>query len=116
MQLAQTKSVTVEIAKTILAQIKSYDQMLLWACGARNFTALSEEKLGSGNYQLGGVQMDVSGLKFKGKVIVRLIANDTYTVEIGYLSKVSYKWNIKKSVPDIYSDQLGEIIDSLVER
>ena len=38
---------------------------------------------------------------------------DTYTVELGTLSKGT--WNCKKSVKGIYCDQLAFIIDDLVE-
>lgn len=58
-----------QIATTIIEQIKCTDRAALMAWGARQFIALNEEARGE-KLQLGGLQMTVSGLKFKGKVLV----------------------------------------------
>lgn len=113
-------SKAVEIANTIRQQIAAgYDRsgmnrgnylMMCW--GARQYAALPEQKIGE-KLQLGGLQFRVSGYKHKGLVIVRLMANDTYKVEIGNVVKGS--WKAKKTFDEVYCDQLTEIIDDSVE-
>jgi hypothetical protein len=105
----------VQIAQTILEQIKASDKMALWAWGAKKFVALDtgRAELG-GDTQLGGVKFSVNGLKYNGTVMVRLMANDTYTVEIGRPYKGQFK--VKSKLEGVYCDMLADIIDGLVER
>jgi hypothetical protein len=104
---------SLEIARTIQHQIKATDPMALWAWGSKDYVALNEGKMGE-NYVLGGLQFKVSGMKHKGLVLVRLMGNDTYTVEIGKVWKG--EWKSKAIVSDVYCDMLMETIDGLVER
>lgn len=111
---------SMQIAKTILEQIKFSDRSALMAWGAKQYLALGEEKRGE-RMQLGGVQFSVNGLKFKGKVLVRLMANDTYVVEIGTIntnprSKEFGVWKVKAEVKEVYCDTLMQTIDGLIER
>lgn len=104
----------LEIANTILDQIRATDRMALWAWGAKDFVALggSDDKVGE--VSLGGIQFKVNGMKHKGTVIVKLMANDTYTVVLGKVWKG--EWKLKSSTDDVYCDNLMEVIDGLIER
>jgi hypothetical protein len=102
-----------EVAVTIQQQIKATDPMAFWAWGSKDYVALKEGKIQE-NYTLGGLQFRVNGMKHKGIVLVRLMANDTYSVEIGRVWKGA--WKSKAVVKDVYCDMLMDIIDRLVER
>lgn len=104
---------SVEIANTILDQIRATDRFALWAWGAKDYIVINEGKLGE-NFCLGGIQFRVSGMKHKGAVLVRLMANDTYTVEIGKVWKG--EWKSKGVAENVYCDNLMEMIDEMVER
>lgn len=103
----------LEIANTILDQIRATDRMALWAWGAKDFVALNGSSE-TNRVSLGGIQFKVSGMKHKGTVIVNLMANDTYTVVIGNVRKG--EWKVKSSTDDVYCDNLMEVIDGLIER
>lgn len=45
-------------------------------------------------------------------VIVKLNADDTYSVEVGRLVKKFY-WTIEKQLDDVYAENLGEVIERL---
>lgn len=104
---------SLEIANIILDQIRTADRSALMAWGSNKFIALNEEKIGD-KFSLGGVKFNVKGLKYTGTVIVRLMANDTYTVEIGRPYKLEFK--TKAKVDDVYCDTLMDTIDALIER
>jgi hypothetical protein len=104
----------LEIANTILDQIRATDRMALWAWGAKDFMALNGSDDKAKEVSLGGVQFKVNGAKHKGTVVVNLMANDTYTVTIGSVRKG--EWKVKTITDDVYCDNLMEIIDGLIER
>lgn len=92
---------TVEIAKTIIQQIKYADRSALMAWGATGFTALPESK----EFQ-GGVQFKVNGLTFQGIVKVELRWADDYIV-----SFVNTNNEVKHKMERIYCDMLVPAID-----
>lgn len=92
---------TIQIAKTILEQIKYGDRMSLMAWGASKFIALNE----STEYS-GGIQFKVNGLSFAGYVKVQLRWADDYTI-----SFVNKHGEVKHQVKGVYCDQLVEVID-----
>jgi hypothetical protein len=104
------------IAQTILEQIKALTpQMVFWSWGPSAFKAVSPNQiLGINENYLGGLLFYVRGMKHKGHVFVSLALDDTYTVTVGNVVKGQMK--IKKQVTDVYFDQLGEIIDELIEK
>jgi hypothetical protein len=109
-----------QIAETILEQIKATDRAALMAWGAKNLCALETKQIAD-QVQLGGLRMSVNGLKFKGTVIVRLMASDTYTIEIGKvnMSKKSInfgEWICKGKMEEIYCEELMNAIDAMIER
>ena len=97
----QNTSITMEIAQTILNQIKYTDRSALMAWGAKGFTAQLESK----EFQ-GGVKFLVNGLKFKGIIRIMLRWVDDYT-----LTFTSVSGKEIKRFEGIYCDQLVEVID-----
>jgi hypothetical protein len=91
----------MEIARTILEQIKYGDKWALMAYGATNFIALQETK----DFQ-GGVKFKVNGLKHKGTVMVKLKWIDTYTIIFENNNGVAVK-----EVEDVYCDTLVDVLD-----
>ena len=112
-EILQKQEVAKEIANTILQQIKATDRMALWAWGSKEFVSLNAEERGE-RFQLGGLRMKVSGAKHKGLVFIRLMADDTYTVEIGKLRASNYK--VLNILEQVYFDELMSTIDHLIER
>lgn len=92
---------TMDIARTILNQIKFGDRMFLMAVGAKNFASLSESK-----ERIGGLEFQCNGLVHKGWCKVELKYNDTYRIVF-----VNRKREIVKTVEECYCDQLVEILD-----
>lgn len=97
----ETISRTMEIAQTILKQIKYTDQSALMAWGARNFCAISESK----EFQ-GGLEFQVNGLIHKGWVKIGLRWVDDYTV-----SFINQNREVVKTVEGVYCDMLIDVID-----
>ena len=104
------------IAQTIIDQIKALTPgPVFWSWGPSKFRAVRENQIqGIDENYLGGLLFYVRGMKHKGHVFVSLALNDTYTVSIGNVVKGQMK--LKKQVNEVYFDQLGEIIDELIER
>lgn len=92
---------SIEIAKTILSQIRYVDRCALMAWGAKDFVALPESKI----YQ-GGVRFKVNGLTFKGWVSIELRWMDDYTI-----SFINKKAEVVKEVEGVYCDMLVNVID-----
>lgn len=91
----------MQIAKTIISQIKYTDKWALMAYGSTNYVALPESK----EFQ-GGLQFKVNGYKHKGIVRIQLKWIDTYTITF-----VSKKGEIIKKVEDVYCDMLVDVLD-----
>jgi len=102
---------TVQIANTILSQIRAGGVQAMMCWGFRSPKAFGPQHFGEGHN--GGVFFQVSGFKWKGKVMVKLMLNDTYRVELGTLRKGV--WKCKEAVDGIYCDMLTTTIDSMVE-
>jgi methylaspartate ammonia-lyase len=91
----------MEIARTILEQIKYGYKWALMAYGATNYVVLQETK----DFQ-GGVKFKVNGLKHKGTVMVQLKWIDTYTITFVNNNGVAVK-----EVEDVYCDTLVDVLD-----
>ncbi len=92
------------IARTILEQIKTLDHMALFAWGFKNGVGLDD-----------GIQFDVNGLKFKGKVIIKLTAMDDYTITFGKVNLKTFEFDVKETAKGVYCDQLVVILDHYIE-
>ena len=90
----------MQIAKTILQQIKAIDPMAMMAWGAKDMVALTD-----------GLRFKSSGMvKWKGLVSVKYDeAMDLYNLEFGRIRKYEYK--IDEKIDGVYVDQLVELID-----
>lgn len=92
------------IARTIISQIKALDHMALFAWGFKNGVGLED-----------GVQFDVNGLKFKGKVIIKLNGMDLYDITFGRMNRKTFEFDVKHTAEGVYCDQLVEILDHYIE-
>lgn len=97
----ETTSKTMEIAQTILNQIKYADRSALMAWGAKNFSAMSESK----EFQ-GGLTFQVNGLTHKGWVKVCLRWADDYTIIF-----INKNREVVKTFEGAYCDMLVPVID-----
>lgn len=97
----QTSTQTMEIAHTILDQIRYADPAALLAWGAVQFAAVSPSK----DYQ-GGLAFQVNGLTHQGWVKVCLRYVDDYTI-----SFIDVNREVVKTVEGCYCDMLVPVID-----
>ncbi len=91
----------MQIAKTIIEQIRYFDRSALMAWGAKNFIAMPESKDAQG-----GIRMNVNGLTFKGIVLIELTWLDEYVV-----SFITKSGEIQRKYEGVYCDNLVPIID-----
>ena len=94
----------MNVAKTILSQIKALDAWSLGAWGAKDLVALEN-----------GLQFKSSGgmVKNKGIVQIKLNGLDLYDISFGKIRKYEYK-EIKK-VTDVFVEDLVNVIDEMVD-
>lgn len=97
----ETTSKTMEIAQTILEQIKYADRSALMAWGATNFCALGESK----EFQ-GGLSFKVNGLTHKGWVKVCLRWVDDYNIIF-----INRNREVVKTFEGAFCDMLVPVID-----
>ena len=101
--------------ETIYKQIKAMDPRALMAWGAKNLAVENGVNNGIIGYEhknLGKFQFDARGPKFKGRIIIMLMPDDTYTVIAGVIRNLN--WSVKKIVEDVYVDVLIQVIDDIV--
>ena len=104
--MSKEENKQVDIANTIIQQIKYADKWALGAYGAQNFTSLKECDV----FQ-GGLKFQVNGYNHQGSVVIQLKWVDTYTI-----SFIDVKGSIVKSAYGIYCDQLVEVLDYIEEK
>ena len=92
---------SVQIARTILNQIKNLDRSALMAWGANSYCSLSQTK-----YRVGGLSFKVNGLTHQGWVTIELNWLDTYNIIFTNENR-----NVVKTFEDIYCDMLVNVID-----
>lgn len=97
----ETSERTMEIAQTIMDQIKYADSSALMAWGAKHFAAISESK----EYE-GGLAFQVNGLIHQGWVKVCLRWVDDYTIIF-----INKNREVVKMVEGVYCDMLVSTID-----
>lgn len=111
--LATSTVASGEVGKEIFRQIRTMDKWAFAAWGAKNYVVDDIGKDMQGNRHEGYLRFDVKGTKLKrGKVIVYLAPNDTYTVVFGRVRGAD--WKELKRVDNVYVDQLVEVIDTYV--
>lgn len=89
------------VGDTILKQINVMDKWALNAWGAKNYVLLKD-----------GIQFDVRGPKFKGRILIQLSKKDTYDVTAGNIRKMD--WKVKKFVRDISVEQLVDVLNNII--
>lgn len=106
---------SMQVGNTIRDQIAAgrandgttgWQAMMCWGADRLTGAAASDQ-------DMGWLSFSVKGRKFKGHVKVRLMFNDTYTVE--FKKRRKYELITVKSHKDVYFDELTRLIDSYVE-
>lgn len=97
----ESTSKTMEIAQTILDQIRFTDNWALMAWGASNFSAINESR----EFQ-GGLAFKVNGLTHQGWVKVCLRWVDDYTIVF-----INKNREVVKTFEGAYCDMLVPVID-----
>lgn len=92
------------IARTIRGQIFALDGMAWYAWGAKNAMGLDD-----------GIQFDVKGLEFKGKVIIKLNGSDLYDITFGRMNRKTFEFDVEHETKDIFCEDLVEILDHYIE-
>ncbi|MDB0610859.1 hypothetical protein PL371_03025 [Tenacibaculum maritimum] len=95
------ENTSVQIARTILNQIKNLDKSALMVWGANSYSSLSQTK-----NRTGGLSFKVNGLTHQGWVTIELDWLDTYTVIFTNENR-----DIAKICEDVYCDMLVDTID-----
>lgn len=95
------ENTSVQIARTILNQIKNLDRNALMAWGANSFCSVSKSKT-----RVGGLSFQVNGLTHNGWVTIELDWLDTYTVIFTNRNR-----DVVKTCEGVYCDMLVDVID-----
>ena len=90
-----------KVGKIIINQINALDKWALASWGAKNYVSYSD-----------GIQFDVRGSKFRGRVIIKLNKRDLYDIEFGTIRKLEYI--IKNTAKNVHVEQLVNTIDNVV--
>jgi mRNA-degrading endonuclease HigB of HigAB toxin-antitoxin module len=91
-----------KVGQTILKQIKALDKWALPSYGAKNFVESDK-----------GIQFDVKGSKFRGKVIISLDkGSDSYVIEFGQVRKL--EWKSKLMLKSIFAAELVNVLDQQI--
>ena len=101
------------VAKTIYEQIRAGDFASWFAWGSQSAKVIDEGIIPQLGFVMGGLSFTVNGLKFQGIVKVFLMADDTYTVQIGLEGEI---FILNETRENIYCDELMFVIDRLIER
>jgi hypothetical protein len=99
-----TENRGLEVAKSILFQLKAMGQVEMWSWGARDFCVTPESKEFAG-----GLIFKTNGFKHKGWVSIKL-RNDLYHIFL-----TNNKGEVVKSFTEVYFDEMVNMIDEAVE-
>ena len=101
-----------QVANKILQDILEIDPLALVAWGACYFAHLGEPEERIENVQ-GGVVFSVSRKKYNSKVVIYLMANNTYTVHLLEFVE-TMKPVIRNSIEDVIPDSIVKVIDEMI--
>lgn len=91
-----------KVSDIILKQIKALDRFALASWGAKDYVTTDV-----------GIQFDVKGSKFRGKVIIALDkASDSYTIELGNIRKL--QWKSKRTIKSVFAGDLVNVLDQQI--
>lgn len=102
----------MNIARTIIDQIIAADAFSFpfWAVRKGSLVGLDATPT-----RRGGVHFDVRGQKFKGRVVIELAHNDTYTIAFWKISRSAVVKAVKlKEIDDVYSESLYTILNDYI--
>lgn len=95
-----------KVADEILRQINSLDKWALTSWGAKNYLYFWNK---SGD----GIQFDVRGPKFKGRVLITYDrGSDTYVVDFGNVRK--QEWKLKNTIKPVFAQDLVNVLDGQI--
>ncbi|HWZ21121.1 MAG TPA: hypothetical protein VNW06_00625 [Cytophagaceae bacterium] len=89
------------IAKTILRQINTLDPWALQAYGSKKIKPLQECK----EFE-GGIEFQVNGLHFSGKISIQLSWSDEYSIYF-----IDKNEEIEKEIHGVHFPELVEVLD-----
>jgi len=101
MNTAVQQERTIEIAKTIMSQIKVIDYWALGSYGANMYAAMSEDET-----RIGGLTFKVNGFNHRGWVKVELTWSDEYRVHFINRNRV-----LVRSIDGVFCDELVTVLD-----
>lgn len=109
----------MNVAKEIFSQIQHFDRWAFARWGAKNYYGRPDGKIlvdGAEKHVHQGIQLDVKGSKFRGRVFIALDPSDTYNLFFVKLGdkRVDYKCKLIEQKNGIYFDQLVEVIDDVI--
>lgn len=91
------------IGREIMRQINTINPIALKSYGAKNFLTFEN-----------GIQFDVFGSIFKGRVLITLNPDDLYDIELGRINRKTLQWISVKKVTDIFVEDLVSTLDKLI--
>jgi hypothetical protein len=92
----------MNIAQTILSQIKALDPMALFAWGAKDLINMEN-----------GLKFKTTGITpYKGYVYIKLNGKDLYDIQFFKVRNLEVKTD--KVVEDVYAEDLVRVIDGVV--
>lgn len=97
----RTLGLAIFNVKETMSQLKMGGANKVMSWGARNYT----------NFEDKGLLFRVNGFKHKGYVLITLAFDDTYIVHL-----LNIKCDIKKTMKNVYCDELTTIIDEEIEK
>ena len=90
-----------KVGKIIINQINALDKWAMASWGSKNYVSHSD-----------GIQFDVRGSKFRGRITIKLNKRDLYDIEFGTIRKLEYI--IKNTAKNVHVEQLVNTIDNVV--
>ena len=91
-----------KVSDTILKQVNAIDRFALASWGAKNYVASND-----------GIQFDVRGSKFRGRVIITYDkGSDTYIIELGNVRKLD--WKQKYMIKQVFAGDLVNVLDQQI--
>lgn len=92
-----------KVGETILKQIKQLDKWALPSWGAKNFMTFDD-----------GLQFDVKGGKFKGRILIHYDkGRDLYNIEMGKVTR-KLDWKQTNLIKQVFAGDLVNILDQQI--
>lgn len=113
--LVSTASSADEVAESIITQINTIDKLAFKSWGARLFISVDNPKFNDRIATGKGLQFYARGSRFKGRIIVLLTPNNTYSIIAFKASpNLDKSIDILKEVTDLPSNKLLVNLDTII--